>query len=92
MSNAEAAMSVIVIMGTIAVVRYWFDRVRRVPLEYYGMDSVKHVLKWESEGRRRQILKRGWMTRHEWTSMNIRQAEMFDAEVKRRGTDPDSKK
>lgn len=89
MSNEAAGALALIITGLIATAWYWNERVRRVPLEDFGMAAVKRVLRWETDEQRRVILERGWMTSHEWTSMNQRQAAMIDAELKRRGVDPD---
>lgn len=93
MSDSDAATISLIITGLIAAIWYWDERVRRVPLEDFGMDAVMRVLSWEPDDRRQQILRRGWMTSHEWISMNQRQAEAINAELKRRRPDtgPDSK-
>lgn len=89
MSNADAGAIALIITGMIAAVWFWNERVRRVQLEVFGLEAVKQVLRWEPENRRREILARGWMTSHEWTSMNRRQAAMFDVELQRRANEQD---
>jgi hypothetical protein len=68
----------------VATIWYWNERVRRVPLEEFGLEAVHRVLQYESNSRRRAILARGWMTSHEWIRMNERQVEEIYAELKRR--------
>ncbi|WP_374258782.1 hypothetical protein [Aquabacterium sp.] len=87
MSNEAAGAIALIITGLIAALWYWNECIRRVPLEDFGLDNVKRVLRWESDARRQEILVRGWMTSHDWTSMNRNQMAAIDAELKRRGGD-----
>jgi len=69
---------------------FWDSRVRRFPLSYFGIESVQRVLRWETEDQREAIWRRGWMTSHEWISINVRQQIAIEDELKRRGVDPDA--
>lgn len=76
----------------IAGIWYWNERFRRVPLAEFGMEAVERVLKWEPEARRKMILERGWLTSHEWMTMNRRQLAAIAAEMKRRGIQKDEQR
>ncbi|WP_457805854.1 hypothetical protein [Stenotrophomonas maltophilia] len=86
--ETAAALATIAII-VFVVIWYWNERARRIPIEEFGLDAVKRVLRLESDSQRRKILVRGWMTRHEWTQMNKRQREAIHAELKRRGVSDD---
>lgn len=88
--TASACLAVLV-TGALAGVWYWNERVRRVPLEAFGLEAVNRVLAFEPPKVRRAIVKRGWMTSHEWSSTNRRQLAAIDAELKRRGLEPDDR-
>lgn len=70
---------------------YWNTRVRRIPLAEFGIENVQRVLRWETDARREAIWRRGWMTSHEWDSINARQLATIDAELNRRGINPEAK-
>lgn len=84
MSTEGAAILGIIVTGLIGAVWYWNERVRRVPLEEFGLEDVNRVLRWEPDSKRREILARGWMTSHEWTELNRRQIDAINLELKRR--------
>lgn len=85
MSTEAAAVLAIIVTALTGAVWYWNERVRRVPLEEFGLENVNRVLRWEPENRRRDILRRGWMTSHEWINLNRRQIEAINLELSRRG-------
>lgn len=85
MSDGAAAALALVVTGLLFAVWFWNERVRRVPLEEFGLDNVNRVLRFESDSRRKEILVRGWMTSYEWTELNKRQMQAIEAELKRRG-------
>ena len=79
--NSEAVVIITFILtGLMMGGWYWNERVRRLPLEKFGLESVKRVLRWEPDCTRREILTRGWMTSHEWTQMNLRQINAINLE------------
>jgi acyl carrier protein phosphodiesterase len=82
--ETAAALAIFAIFVFLAIWN-WNERARRIPLEEFGLDAVKRVLRWESDRKRREILVRGWMTRHEWTQLNKRQLQAIQDELKRRG-------
>ena len=85
MNNETASVLAIIVTGVLTGIWYWNERVRRVPLEEFGLEAVNRVLRWEADGRRAAILSRGWMTSYEWTEMNKRQLKTIEAEMDRRG-------
>jgi hypothetical protein len=89
MNNETASVLAIIVTGVLAGIWYWNERVRRVPLEEFGLEAVNRVLRWETDGRRAAILSRGWMTSHEWTEMNKRQLKAIEAEMERQGVADD---
>ena len=94
MSSDSAALWAILGISAIAIVGMgiWYERFRRVPLAEFGMEAVERVLKWEPEARRKMILERGWLTSHEWMTMNRRQLAAIAAEMKRRGIQKDEQR
>lgn len=65
----------------------WDDRLRKVPLEEFGIETVQRVLRFETSEYREKVWTRGWMTRKEWRDLLTRQNEKISAELKRRGVE-----
>jgi len=85
MNTESAAILSGIVTCLMGVVWYWNERVRRVPLDEFGLEAVNRVLRFEPDSKRREILARGWMTSHEWTELNRRQIDAINLELKRRG-------
>lgn len=87
LSSDKLLMAGLIIGGLISLVALicWNNYIRRVPLAEFDIDAVQRVLKYESESYRDMIWQRGWMTSHEWISINKRQIAAIEAEMRRRG-------
>ena len=85
--DIEAVLALAIAITCFVAANWYHERVRRVPLEVFGLDAVNRVLSWEPDSKRRLILARGWMTSHEWAEMNQRQLLAIESQLKRRGSD-----
>ncbi|WP_119154750.1 hypothetical protein [Caldimonas tepidiphila] len=70
MSDAAAFMLTAFCMAVLFGV--WHFLFERIPLESLGRERVQRVLEQVSPARRERILSRGWTTRDEWMTINIR--------------------
>jgi hypothetical protein len=92
MGDYEAAALAFLVTLILAAIWYWDEYFRRYPLDSFGLKAVQRVLHFESPVVREEILSRGWMTRHEWVTMNRRQDQAIKDELRRRGIDPDERR
>lgn len=81
-------MELLILAGLVSAVIvgwwHWEDHVKQVPLEEFGLETVKRVLSYESEAVQASIRQRGSMTRAQWVQMNKAQLEVIDKELARR--------
>lgn len=62
----------------------WEDRVRRLPLSHFGLESLRRIGRFESASWRERVWQRGWLTSAEWRAINRRQLRAIEAELARR--------
>lgn len=84
MNNEDALVLAAATTACLAAIWFWNTHVRRVPLEDFGLDLVRRVLRFEPPTVRERILQRGWMTSGEWESMNRRQLAALEDDLRRR--------
>lgn len=88
--NSGPTIVLAALTGVVLVIGVWFwnERVRRWPLATFGIDNGQRVLRWESAELREAVWRRGWMTSHEWLTLNRRQLVKIEAEIARRDGNP----
>lgn len=93
MSNIEAALLAVLWTAVLAGLwgwRHWHLYQRRIPLASFGPGQVTEALRYEQQDQRQAILARGWLTQYEWLEIRRRAVAAVEAEIQRRGVDPNN--